>query len=80
MNTGEEVAEMKGCSWGFFPFGFGFYVDIGEIGEPWFFGRRFYTRREKIEYLKRLKEKLERELQGIEERIRDLEAQEAASR
>lgn len=70
---------MRGCAWGFFPFGFGFYLDWSEI-EPWLWGRRFYTRREKIEYLKRIKEKLERELQGIEERIRDLEAQEAASR
>jgi predicted ribosome quality control (RQC) complex YloA/Tae2 family protein len=71
---------MRGCAWGVFPFGFGFYVDWRDIEDLWLFGRRFYTRREKIEYLKRLKEKLERELQGIEERIRDLEAQEAASR
>jgi len=73
---------MKGVGFGPSPFGmgFGFYFDFENLCEPFFWCRRFYTRQERIEYLKKIKEKLERELRGIEERIRDLEAQEAASR
>ncbi|MCS6861081.1 MAG: hypothetical protein NZT92_12260 [Abditibacteriales bacterium] len=72
------------CHFGFrfspFVMGFGMYFDFDDFCEPFFGRRRFYTRQERIEHLKRIKEKLERELRGIEERIRDLEAQESGSR
>ena len=38
-------------------------------------GRRFYTRKEKIEQLEKLKERLQKEVLGIEERIQELKAQ-----
>lgn len=43
---------------------------------PWS-GRRFYTRREKIEELEKLKKKLQQEIAGIDEMIQDLKKQEA---
>lgn len=43
---------------------------------PWC-GRRFYTRKEKIEELERLKKRLQQEISGINELIEDLRKQEA---
>ena len=40
-------------------------------------GRRFYTRKERIEELQQLKERLQHDLSGIEELIEDLKKQEA---
>jgi hypothetical protein len=40
-------------------------------------GRRFWTRKERIEELERLKAQLQREITGINEMIEDLKAQEA---
>ncbi|HEV8132865.1 MAG TPA: hypothetical protein VGQ81_16580 [Acidobacteriota bacterium] len=40
-------------------------------------GRRFYTRKEKIEELEKLKKRLQQEISGINEMIEDLEKQEA---
>jgi hypothetical protein len=39
--------------------------------------RRFYTRKEQLEQLERLKKKVEQELEGIRERIDDLKKQDA---
>jgi len=41
------------------------------------YGRRFYTRKEKIEELERLKKRLQQEISGIDELIEDLKKQEA---
>jgi len=43
---------------------------------PWSH-RRYYTRKERIEQLENLKQRLEREIAGIQERIDDLKKQEA---
>ncbi|HYK90564.1 MAG TPA: hypothetical protein VE398_17455 [Acidobacteriota bacterium] len=40
-------------------------------------GRRFYTRTERIEHLEKLKERLQKEIAGIDEMIQDLKAQQA---
>ena len=40
-------------------------------------GRRFYTRKERIEELEQLKERLQQDLSGLEELIGDLKKQEA---
>jgi hypothetical protein len=40
-------------------------------------GRRFYTRKERIEELEQLKERLQQDLSGVEELIGDLKKQEA---
>jgi DNA-binding transcriptional MerR regulator len=40
-------------------------------------GRRFYTRKERIEELERIKKRLQREISGIDELIEDLKKQEA---
>lgn len=40
-------------------------------------GRRFYTRKEQIEELERLKKRLEQEVAGIQERIDDLKKRDA---
>ena len=42
-----------------------------------FGGRRFYTRKEQIEQLEKMKQQLQEELSGIQERIEDLKKQEA---
>ncbi len=39
-------------------------------------GRRFYTRKEQIEHLEKMKQRLQQEISGIEERIGDLKKQE----
>ncbi|HWP84106.1 MAG TPA: hypothetical protein VNN17_02875 [Terriglobia bacterium] len=41
-------------------------------------GRRFYTRKERIEQLENLKKQLQQELAGIDEMLADLKKQEAA--
>jgi hypothetical protein len=41
-------------------------------------GRRFYTRKERIEQLEKMKQRLQQEISGIEERIQDLKKQEAS--
>ncbi len=43
---------------------------------PWG-GRRYYTRKEHIEQLEKLKGRLEKEIAGIEELIRDLKEKDA---
>jgi len=40
-------------------------------------GRRFYTRKEKIEELEKIKKRLREEIAGIEEMIEDLKSREA---
>lgn len=40
-------------------------------------GRRFYTRKERIEQLEKIKQRLHQELLGIEELLHDLKRQEA---
>ncbi len=40
-------------------------------------GRRFYTRKEQIEQLEKIKQRLQQELAGIEERIQDLKREQA---
>ena len=40
-------------------------------------GRRYYTRRERIEHLEKMKERLQKELAGIEEAIEDLKKSES---
>ncbi len=40
-------------------------------------GRRFYTRKERIEELEKIKKRLREEIAGIEEMIEDLKSREA---
>ena len=42
-----------------------------------FGGRRYYTRKERIEQLEKIKQHLQEELSGIQELIEDLKKQEA---
>jgi hypothetical protein len=43
-----------------------------------FAGRRYYTRKERIEHLEKLKKRLQDEMAGIEEMIEDLKRREPA--
>ncbi len=62
---------------GFDPFSecWGFFRSFMCCG-PWG-GRRYYTRKERIEQLEALKERLKKEISGIDEMIQDLKHQEA---
>jgi len=62
------------CTHSFFEgFGFSQIFSTFSVGGP--FWRQFYTRAERLEKLKEYRDLLKKELEGVEEAIRELEQQ-----